>query len=355
MEPRATRVFVGAGHWVSGGRRHPGGLFRRSPGDGDWQALTTGLPENVEARAFAAHPREPDVLYVGTQDGPYRTTDGGAHWERLGFPDRGAVVWSLAFHPKRPEIMYAGVAPIAIYRSEDGGDTWRRLPKAVQPDKLKMSFACRVMRIGIVPGQPDQIHAALEVGGTMRSLDGGETWQDGSADLVKLAEDNLNLKSMIQSDSEAEGMLDAHALAVSSAAPSSVFLAVRMGLFRSDDRGQSWQDMEINRFSPLTYGRDIRVSPHDPRTLFAALSPAARSRDGSLYRSTDLGRTWSRIDHGVKADATMMALALHPRDPKQIYGVSRCAQVFGTQDGGTTWRESRLPEGVQDVYALACA
>ena len=51
----------------------------------------------------------------------------------------------------------------------------------------------------------------------------------------------------------------------------------------------------------------------------------------------------------------MMALALHPRDPQQIYGVSRCAQVFGTQDGGKTWRESRLPEGVQDVYALACA
>ena len=104
-----------------------------------------------------------------------------------------------------------------------------------------MSFACRVMRIGIVAGQPDLIHAALEVGGTMRSLDGGETWSDGSADLEKLAADNVNLKSMLQSDSEAEGMLDAHALAVSSAAPSSVFLAVRMGLFRSDDRGKSWQ------------------------------------------------------------------------------------------------------------------
>jgi photosystem II stability/assembly factor-like uncharacterized protein len=189
----------------------------------------------------------------------------------------------------------------------------------------------------------------------MRSLDGGETWSDGSADLVQLAADDINLKSMIQSDSEAEGMLDAHALAVSSAAPDSVFLAVRMGLFRSDDRGQSWRDMKIGRFSPLTYGRDIRVSPHDARTLYAALSPAARSRDGSLYRSTDLGGTGSRLDHCVKADATMMALALHPRDPDQVYCVSRCAQVFGTQDGGKNWRESRLPEGVQDVYALACA
>ena len=186
-------------------------------------------------------------------------------------------------------MIYAGTVPRRRLPQRGRRRHLARLANAVQPDKLKMSFACRVMRIGIEPGQPDQIHAALEVGGTMRSLDGGETWSDGSADLVQLAADNANLKSMIQSDSEAEGMLDAHALAVSSAAPGNVFLAVRMGLFRSDDRGKSWRDMEIGRFSPLTYGRDIRVSPHDPRTLYAALSPAARSKDGSLYRSTDLG------------------------------------------------------------------
>jgi photosystem II stability/assembly factor-like uncharacterized protein len=263
-------------------------------------------------------------------------------------------VWSLTVHPGNPRVVYAGTSPVGVFRSQDGGDTWQRLPRAVQPEKLKMSFACRVMRIGVVPGPPDEIHAALEVGGTMRSLDGGETWSDGSADLVALAADNINLKSMIQSDSEAEGMLDAHALAVSSAAPGNVFLAVRMGLFRSDDKGRSWRDMQIDRFSKLTYGRDIRVSPHDPRTLYACLSPAARSKDGSLYRSTDLGQTWSRLDHDVKAEATMMALALHPRDPDQVYCVSRVAQVFGTRDGGKTWHESRLPAGVQDVYALAC-
>jgi photosystem II stability/assembly factor-like uncharacterized protein len=51
----------------------------------------------------------------------------------------------------------------------------------------------------------------------------------------------------------------------------------------------------------------------------------------------------------------MMALALHPRDPDQVYCVSRFAQVFGTRDGGRTWSESRLPDGVKDVYALACS
>ena len=352
---RATRVYVGAGHWTAeGGARHPGGLFRRSMDNGKWEALTAGLPEKVEARAFAVHPREPDVLYVGTQDGPYRTTDGGAHWERLGFPDRGAVVWSLAFHPKRPEIMYAGVAPIAIYRSEDGGDTWRRLPGAKSPGHCEMGFPARVTRIAVDPGRPDDIYAALEVSGVIRSADGGETWTDLSQPLIRLA-DKPHLKSRIGSDIDSEGMLDSHALAVSSAAPGTAFLAVRMGLFRSDDGGASWRDMEVGRFSPLTYCRDVIVAPHDGRVMYACLSVAARSNNGSLYRSENLGETWNRFDHGLTVRGTMMAVSAHPRDPARVYCVSRCGQVFGTEDAGGSWREYPLPEGVEDVYAVACA
>jgi len=67
----------------------------------------------------------------------------------------------------------------------------------------------------------------------------------------------------------------------------------------------------------------VQVSASHARTLVAALSPAARSKDGSLYRSDDLGETWRRIDHGVKAESTMMAVSLHPRDPDQVYSVAR--------------------------------
>ena len=51
----------------------------------------------------------------------------------------------------------------------------------------------------------------------------------------------------------------------------------------------------------------------------------------------------------------MMAVALHRRDPDQVHCATRSGQVFGTRDGGRTWHEHRLPDGVQDVYALACA
>jgi len=191
------------------------------------------------------------------------------------------------------------------------------------------------------------------VGGVMRSLDGGANWSDGSADLLRLAE-RPELKSRIVSDTDVEGMLDGHAVCISSAEPDSVVLACRMGLFRGPGRAARWEDMEVGRFSPLRYGRDVRVSPHDPRVLFACLSPAASSQDGSLYRSPDVGRTWMRFDHGVKARSTMMAVALDHRDPARVFCATRRGQVFGTLDGGRSWHESRLPDGVQDVYAVAC-
>src|SRR6187397_612487 len=265
----STHIYAGAGHWVSSGTRHPGGLFRRSPGDGEWQALASGLPENVEARALVVHPRESGVIYAGTQDGPYR--------------------------------------------SEDGGDNWKKLTGAKSPGHCEMGFPARGTRIAVDPGAPDDVYAALEVSGVIRSADGGDTWTDLSAPLIKLAE-NPRLKSRLGSDIDSEGMLDSHAFAVSAAATGTAFLAVRMGLFRSDDRGASWKDMEIGRFSPSTYCRDVIVSPIDPHVMYACLSVSARGNDGSLYRSDDIGQTWRRFDHGVKANGTMMAVAAHPSD-----------------------------------------
>jgi hypothetical protein len=65
-----------------------------------------------------------------------------------------------------------------------------------------------------------------------------------------------------------------------------------MGLFRSKDQGKTWQDMRIDRFSPFIYGRDIKVSPQDPNTLYACLGVAASSKDGALYRAA---RTSARL------------------------------------------------------------
>jgi photosystem II stability/assembly factor-like uncharacterized protein len=349
-----THIYAGAAHGPGAAGESAGGMFRKTADDGPWERLSGGLPADAGVRAIAVHPADTKVVYAGTSLGPYRSTDGGDTWRSLPWPGPEHEVWSLLFHPRIPDVMYAGTAPIAVFRSRNAGETWTRLAGLRPPGRVAMGFPCRVTRLAADPSAPDELYAGLEVDGVMRSLDGGESWDDVSHDLVKLAE-RPHLRSRIASDTEIEGMMDSHALCVSGALPGAVFLATRMGLFRSGDRGSTWEDMEVGRFSPLTYARDVQVSPHDSRALYACLSPAARSEDGSIYASDDLGRSWSRADRGVKARATMMAVALHPRDPRQIYGATRCGQVFGTQDGGQTWAEWLLPGTVGDVYAVACA
>ena len=353
----ATRIFAGAGRGEGSARNtYRGGLYRRIAGEGTWQAVTAGLPADVEVRSITVHPRDSQVIFIGTQDGPYRSVDGGTRWERLGFPDRDTVIWTMALHPTRPNVVYAGAAPVALYRSEDGGDNWQRVPSAVSPAHCEREgFDTRTIRITVDPNEPDDLYLALEVSGVIRSRDGGETWRDMSESLFELAQ-QPHLKSNVggRHCGDCEGMLDSHALVISPAAPGSAFLALRMGLFRSDDRGETWYDTKVGRFAPLTYCRDVLVSPHDPRVMYAALSQAAFSTAGSLYRSDDLAQSWRRIDHGVQAESTVMAVSAHPGDPDSIWCVTRAGQVIGTEDGGASWVDHRLPDGVQDVYAVAC-
>lgn len=136
-------VYVGVPQWTAvepGGLL--GGLFRQEVGARAWPHLTTGLPERAEVRTIAIHPHDPHIVYVGTQAGPYRSTDGGDRWERLPFPDHGGVVWTIVLHPQDPDILYLGTAPPAIYRSENGGQSWRQLPIVATAGPCAWPFRC---------------------------------------------------------------------------------------------------------------------------------------------------------------------------------------------------------------------
>jgi photosystem II stability/assembly factor-like uncharacterized protein len=349
-----STVFVGA---LEGVRKpdsgRGSGLYRRVPG-GKWEHLTNGLPAGVKVLSIEAPKGDTKTVYVGTQMGLFRSTDGGDSFTDLKVPlVEGSGVFSILLHPTDKATLYAGLDGTAVCKTTDGGKTWRKLPTVQPAAAITGCFPVRVLRMALDPNAPDELYCALEVGGFIRSLDGGDTWEDCSHDLVEFAK-QPHLKSKILSDNETEGMLDLHALIVNPRKPGQVWIANRMGLFVSDDKGKSWREYGIGKYSKLTYGRDVIVSPHDPAVFLAALSDESRGVKGSLFCTDNGGDTWKRLDHDISIDSTLMKVAVSPGDPSRIYCAARLGQVFGTEDGGATWTEMPMPEGVSDLRAVYC-
>ena len=229
-------VFAGVGGYYASKQGGLAGVFRRATDGTDWKHALS----EIEAFTVFVHPHDPNLVLAGTADGVYRSSDRGQTFRRADFPDRGVQVWSFLQDDVDTKRMLAGGSPVSIYRSEDGGANWKHMPDPQLPVHAKMPFPCRVMRLARNPRRRDEIFAVLEVSGVMRSTDDGESWSDCSEDLLRLAEAEPRLRSKLVSDTEAEGMLDGHAVCTSAADPDGLIIAVRMGLFRSQDQGKTW-------------------------------------------------------------------------------------------------------------------
>ncbi len=323
-----TYIYVGA---------EASGLFRQEAGGNQWQALTDGMPPSPQARAVAIHPQHPEVVFVGTQRGVYRSQDGGDGWQRMHLPE-GRIVWSLAFHPGNPQVMFLGTEGSDVYHSDDGGESWQYLSTIVNPDAVQMAFATRILGLAIEPADPNRMYAALEVGGAARSVDGGKTWQLVNRQFVG----NVDL-------------MDLHGIALGSPQADTLFIANRVGVWRSQDRGEHWENLHLEKFSPICYSRGVQVAPSDPHSLYACVGRNFGSEEGGVLRSTDLGETWERFDRGVSVGSTTFGVAINAHHPEQVYFCTRRGQVFGTHDGGASWHEHRLPESAGNVISVACA
>ena len=322
-----TLVYVGA---------EADGLYRKEAGDDRWEHLTRGLAPAAQVRAIAIHPQNPATVFAGTQRGIYRSEDRGDNWERMNLTE-GRIVWSIKFHPGDPSIMFLGTEGSEVYRSQDGGENWEYLATISNPDSVQMAFATRILGIGIEAANPDNMYAALEVGGAARSSNGGRSWQivnqefDGNVDLM-----------------------DLHGVAIGSTDSSAVFISNRTGVWRSTDRGDSWENLNFEQFSDIQYSRGVVVDPSDPNTVYACVGMNFGSEEGGVMRSTDLGNTWQRFDQGGAAKSTTFGVAINAQQPEQVYFCTRRGQVFGTHDGGESWTEHNLPGSAANVISVAC-
>jgi photosystem II stability/assembly factor-like uncharacterized protein len=341
---RTAYCYVGLAGETAPGRPVKSGLYRLAVGDDGWELKTRGLPEAPAIRAIATHPEQAGTVYVGTQHGPYRSTDHGERWEKLDVADHGFPVWSLAFDPHDADVLYAGYENCAIFRSEDGGDHWHELPVTVRFPDITVAPganpAKRVLKLAVNPADSKEIYGAIEVGGVIRSLDGGEHWE------------NMSHGQYLNDDT-----VDTHGVLVARWRPGTVFAITRAGLFSSTDRGGHWSSARIEALNEKgqTYCRDLREVPGDPKTLWLAAGANFQSDLGALFKSGDGGTSWARVDMGVKPQTTVFALSFDQRQPRRMFCATSGGEVFASEDAGKNWAPRDLPAGATQVYAMGCA
>ncbi len=326
-------------------------LVARWSGEG-WEP---GLQlDGTSPLCLAVDPLDRAHVWCGTaRAGVWRSADAGATWQRSGgeFPD--VAVSGIAVAPRReaggPSTVYAGTDPTALYRSDDGGESWRELSSLLAlPSAATWSFppqpsTSHVRWITIAPADADTVYVCIEAGALVRSRDRGESWIDRMPD----------------------GPRDTHTLAVHPMSPGRLYSAAGDGLTtpghgyqESMDGGDSWMYPDEGLQHHYLYG--LAVDPGDPDTavVSAASSPWTahdpRSAEATVYRRTG-GGPWREVREGLPAPAgtTRALLAAHAAEPGVFYALSNRG-LYRSGDAGVSWE--RLPvdvPGSGDVRALA--
>jgi photosystem II stability/assembly factor-like uncharacterized protein len=284
-------------------------------------------------------PRRPANLTIGTQSGIFRSDDGGDTWRRLAAPAPALAVWSLTRDPVNPDVIFAGYEPCDIHRSEDNGESWKRLPVVgsypdvtAAPDMPK-----RVTAIAVDRANPRELYASLEIGGLLRSLDAGQHWA-AAIDGLYVVEDAVDL----------------HAVVVSPAAAGRLTVTTRVGVFRSDDHGEHWRKLPVPALREKgSYCRAIAYAPDRPETLYLGAGNDFDGDKGALFVSDDEGATWRAADLLGPLKSTVFAIAVNARLPEQVHCASKNGGVFSSIDRGRSWRYAPLPRGAGHVFSLA--
>lgn len=300
------------------------GVQRSRDGGEHWEAMNFGLPPHSSVRALAVHPRLHNLLFAGTDQGCFRSQDGGLSWKPIRTIDETVEVWSLYICPEAPELLCVGTRPAGVYCSRDGGQSWRQLSVDLPP-------GARVTAIAIDPEDPDTFYIGIEVGGLLRSVDGGRRWESINQGLSDL---------------------DIHGLCVSASSPPTLHVATASDIFRSQDWGEHWDPVHLKDLCSLTYIRAIVVAPDNDRVIYAGAGTAPSGGEGGLYRSADLGETWARLDVDVVPGSAVWTIAIHPSQPRRIFAGTLQGQLLRTLDGGRIWQESHV--GFEELRVLLC-
>lgn len=295
------------------------------------------------AQCLAVNPRDSDTAYAGTLgSGVWKSSNRGRDWRRLDLPERD--VFSVAVSPADGAV-YAGTEPSRLFVSRDGGERWREL-EALQeiPSRPTWSFPPRpwtshVRWIAPNPHDAGLLLVGIELGGLMRSEDGGRTW----------------------SDHRPGAQRDVHALAWHPRVPGRAYEAGGGGAAWSRDSGATWEAADAGRDRHYTWG--LAVYPEDPDTWFISANPGpgrAHHQQGDagafIYRWRG-GGPWQPLAGGLPQPLDSFPYALACLPGWLFAGLGDGRIYFSRDDGQVPFERwqllAPLGEPLPSVLALA--
>ncbi len=303
-----------------------------SQGDGVWKSVdagkswkSVGLKDSRAIGKVIVNPRNPDIAFVAALGHPYgpnvergvfRTTDGGKTWDKVLYKDENTGAIDVAFDPQNPNILFAslwetrrtpwtlnsGGPGSGIYRSSDGGTTWKKIEEHGLP---KGPYG----RVGVaVAANSERVYALIEAkeGGLYRSDDGGDTWDlvNGSHGLFQRPWYYMHVIPDPQ---------DANTVYVAD-----------VEFFRSTDGGRNFNKIKV----PHGDNHGLWIDPKNTKRMIA-------SDDGGVTVSLDGGTSWTREDN--QPTAQFYHVITDTRTPYYVYG--------SQQDNSTVAIASRSDDG----------
>ncbi len=322
-------IWVGTGEiWTRNSVSVGDGLYRSKDGGANWEQLGFEKSERISSIVF--NPENPQEVYVGVlgalwsdskERGVYKTTDGGASWEKILFTDATTGCSDLVMDPNNPEVLYAsmwafrrtgwsfesGGAQSALYKSTDGGQNWKKIHQGFPEGKLGR------IALALAPSNPNILYAVLETedsqrNGLWRSDNAGANWEHLNADF------GLTVRPFYFS----RIVID----------PKDPEVIVKAGLTGSISRdgGKTFKTL-----GPMHADiHDILFDPHDSDRMYVGT-------DGGVYRSWDGGSTLEIV--GNLPLSQFYHISLDDATPYNVYG--------GLQDNGSWFGPSSSPGGVE--------
>lgn len=321
------------------------GLFQGQPNGNGYEVDPLGLQGKGAVRyPVVIDKDDPKRIYAGTnRGGMFRSEDGGKSWREI---NEGIVykeIWSVDQHPKSGAIV-VGTGPAAIFISSDRGDSW------VESEQLRTlaewehwsfphpPYIPHVKGLALSPDDPSTLYGSIEEGWAIRSRDGGKTWE--------------NLRNGIE--------FDCHYIYVMPDRSSTLVATSGKGFFRSEDGGDTWAEyaegLECRYLAPLV------VHPSRPQVLFTAAAevppPFWRRPEGAnagFFRSEDRGTTWRRLKGGLPEHFTAAprATAGDPENPDAFFVGMTDGSVWMSEDGGESFHQ--IIDGLPQISSIRVA